>query len=104
MTAGDAVFAALADPTRRGLLGTVAERGPVTATELADDLPITRQAVAKHLRVLGDAGLVTPRREGRETRYEARPEPLREVTDWVDTVGAAWDRRLGRLRRQLEGG
>ena len=64
-----AVFDALSDSTRRQVLRGVAERGPVTATELATVLPITRQAVAKHLGVLRDAGLVEPERVGRETLF-----------------------------------
>lgn len=99
----DEVFTALGDPTRRTLLRTVASRGPVTATELAQGLPITRQAVAKHLAVLGSAGLVAATRRGRESRYEVRPAALREVTAWVDEVGADWDRRLDRLRHHLGG-
>ena len=97
----DAVFGALADPTRRGVLRLVAVRGPVTATELAADLPVTRQAITKHLGVLGDAGLVDARREGRETRYRAELEPLDVVSAWIDDVGSAWDERLARLRRHL---
>jgi DNA-binding transcriptional ArsR family regulator len=99
----DAVFSALADSTRRQLFRAVAQRAPVTATELAADLPITRQAVAKHLTLLADAGLVVPRRVGRETQYEARPANLDEVTRWVAETGAAWDERLVRLRRRLDG-
>lgn len=99
----DAVFAALADATRRELLCEVVDRAPVTATELAADRSISRQAVAKHLRALEEAGLVTARREGRETRYEADPAPLDAASAWIDATGAAWRRRLGRLRRALEG-
>ena len=69
------MFEALADPTRRAVLRDVAERGPVTATELAADLPVTRQAIAKHLAVLREAGLVDPERAGRETRFSATPGP-----------------------------
>lgn len=98
----DAVFAALADPTRRALLRTVAETGPRTATELASDLPISRQAVTKHLVQLDEAGLVSASRVGRETRYEATPEPLDEVRRWMDEVGERWDRRLVDLHRRLE--
>lgn len=100
----DAVFSALADGTRRGLLEAVAARGPVSATELAGDLPISRQAVAKHLDVLAAAGLVERRRSGRETLYEARTNPLGEVTDWIKAVDDRWDRRLSRLSRQFETG
>ena len=70
-----AVFEALADPTRRAVLRDVAEQGPRTATELAADLPVTRQAVAKHLAVLREAGLVAPARTGRETRFTATLAP-----------------------------
>ncbi len=101
--AADAVFAALADATRRELLREVVERAPVTATELAADRAITRQAVAKHLRALEEAGLVTARRAGRETRYQADPAPLAAASAWIDDTGAAWRRRLGRLRQVLEG-
>jgi DNA-binding transcriptional ArsR family regulator len=94
------VFEALADPTRRMLLRGVAERGPVTATELAADLPITRQAVAKHLTVLREAGLVEPTRAGRETRFSARPEPLTEAGQWLMATGSSWDDRLARLTRR----
>jgi DNA-binding transcriptional ArsR family regulator len=97
----DAVFSALADPTRRALLRAVTERAPVTATELAAELPISRQAVAKHLGVLGDAGLVTPSRVGREARYEARPDQLSAATDWITETAAAWDVRLDRLEQRL---
>ena len=92
-----AVFAALADPTRRSVLREVAERGPVTATELAGRLPVTRQAVAKHLAVLEGAGLVTPRREGRENRFTATTAPLATAERWLAAAGAAWDDRLARL-------
>jgi DNA-binding transcriptional ArsR family regulator len=95
-TAG-AVFAALADPTRREVLRHVAERGPVTATELADALPVTRQAVAKHLAVLQDAGLVAPRREGRENRFTATTAPLAAAERWLADAGRSWDDRLARL-------
>jgi DNA-binding transcriptional ArsR family regulator len=93
-----AVFAALADPTRRAVLRRVAEGGPLTATELADALPITRQAVAKHLAVLQDAGLVAPRREGRENRFSATTAPLGAAQQWLAEAGSAWDQRLARLR------
>lgn len=97
-----AVFSALADPTRRSLMQQVAERGTATATELAAGLPITRQAVAKHLGTLQDAGLVAAERLGRETRFSLTPDPLHDAMAWLADVGAAWDRRLERLRRHLE--
>ncbi len=98
----DAVFAALADPTRRRLLGRLAAQPSATATELAASEPVTRQAVVKHLQSLGEAGLVTPSRAGREVRYELTPAPLDDAVGWMVTVGAEWDRRLARLRSRLD--
>jgi DNA-binding transcriptional ArsR family regulator len=95
----DAVFGALADPTRRALLRAVVEQAPVTATQLAADLPISRQAVSKHLTVLDDAGLVVRRRVGRETRFEARLDELDTATRWIEQTDAAWRGRLDRLAR-----
>ncbi len=97
----DAVFAALADPSRRYAIEALATRGSVTATELAGELPVTRQAVAKHLRQLHAAGLVAPERSGRETRYRLTPEPLESALEWMERVGAEWDERLAALRRHL---
>ena len=97
------VFDALADPNRRYVLEALAERDTATATELASELPVTRQAVAKHLAALTEAGLVESRREGRETRYELTPQPLAGALDWMADVGAAWDARLSALRKHLTG-
>jgi DNA-binding transcriptional ArsR family regulator len=97
------VFAALADRTRREVLQAIAARGTATATELASELPVTRQAVAKHLAVLAGAGLVAGRREGRETRYRPTPAPLGEAIGWMATVGAEWDDRLAALQRHAAG-
>jgi DNA-binding transcriptional ArsR family regulator len=96
------VFAALADPTRRTVLEQVAARGSATATELAAPLGISRQAVAKHLGVLSDAGLVDGRRAGRETRYRPTPAPMGEAISWMTEVGGRWDERLAALERQVE--
>ncbi|HEV3402942.1 MAG TPA: metalloregulator ArsR/SmtB family transcription factor [Gaiellaceae bacterium] len=95
------VFFALADPNRRFLLETLAARGEATATELAAELPVTRQAVAKHLAALGDAGLVRSARTGRETRYRLTPEPLDAAVSWIEGVGAQWDERLAALAQHL---
>jgi DNA-binding transcriptional ArsR family regulator len=83
------VFSALADPSRRHVLGYIAERGTATATELTGELPITRQALTKHLVTLAGAGLVESERRGRETRYRLTP------------TGEEWDDRLDALRRHL---
>jgi DNA-binding transcriptional ArsR family regulator len=95
----DAVFAALADPTRRRVLRLVAERGPTSATLLERELPVTRQAIVKHLVVLSRAGLVTGQRSGQEVRYALVPDQLDEVSNWIAEVGARWDERLARLRQ-----
>src|SRR4051812_24642239 len=84
------VFGALADPSRRQVIGYLSERGTATATELTGELPMTRQAVAKHLATLADAGLVESQRQGRETRYR------------LTQAGAEWDDRLGALVRHLQ--
>ena len=93
------VWAALGDPTRRMILEQVASGGGLTATQLASGLPITRQAVAKHLAVLQEAGLVDGRRAGRELRYVPTPAPLGEAIGWMTAVGARWDDRLAALER-----
>ena len=98
------VFDALADPNRRFVLEALSQRDTATATELAAEMPVTRQAVAKHLAALNEAGLVESRREGRETRYELTPGPLATAMDWMAGVGAEWDSRLERLRTHLTGG
>jgi DNA-binding transcriptional ArsR family regulator len=83
------------------LVEAVAARGSATATELARDLPVTRQAVAKQLGALADAGLVRATRSGRETRYEVTPAPLEDALEWMVAVGGAWDDRLLALRSSL---
>ena len=98
------VFSALADANRRRLIGYLAARDSATATELAAELPVTRQAVAKHLDALSAAGLVTRRRRGREMRFELTPEPLAEAMSWMASVGAQWDERLAALRAYLDSG
>ena len=97
------LLVALADDTRRRVLDAVARRGTSTPTELAEIVGVTRQAVAKHLAVLQDAGLVTSERIGREARYRVVPGSLRPVADWVDRTDAAWHDRLGRLQERLAG-
>jgi DNA-binding transcriptional ArsR family regulator len=96
------VFGALADPTRREVMRSLAEQPGLTASLLAGELPMTRQAVSKHLNALSEAGLVTARREGRETRYTLTPAPLADAMMWMTEVGAEWDERLARLARRSE--
>jgi DNA-binding transcriptional ArsR family regulator len=100
----DAVFAALSDPTRRSLYATLGERGEATATDLARELPVTRQAVQKHLGTLAAAGLVATRRDGREVLYRPTPAPMSEALAWMAEVGGQWDDRLAALERQLARG
>ena len=97
----DLVFGALADPTRRHLIELLAAEPGATATGLAATMPISRQAVAKHLKLLGEAGLVRSRRRGREALFELEPEPLGEAVAWIGSVGADWDQSLDGLRRLL---
>jgi DNA-binding transcriptional ArsR family regulator len=98
----DAVFEALADPMRRRLLSRVSAQ-PSTATELAAQLPISRQAVAKHLTSLSRAGLLARERSGRDVRYRITPAPLSEAVSWMAEVGGQWDVRLDRLARSFGG-
>ncbi len=98
-----AVFAALADPTRRKVVETLLRDGTTSVPALSATLPITRQAVAKHLATLDHAGLVerAPGR-GREVRYRVRPGALVPASAWMRGAESAWDGRLARLKRSLE--
>jgi DNA-binding transcriptional ArsR family regulator len=102
--AAGAVFSALADPTRRRIVRALADGEAVTASSLAAGLPVTRQAVAKHLAALRTAGLAVGEPAGRETRYRLTPEPFTDAVRWMASTGARWDDRLARLERRLEGG
>ena len=96
------VLSALADPTRRELLERLSKHGGTTATKLAAELPITRQAIVQHLAVLDDVGLVVARREGRERHFEVRTDPLTETARWTESLAAQWDARLEAIRRIAE--
>jgi DNA-binding transcriptional ArsR family regulator len=98
----DSVLGALADPTRRQLLDLLAAQGEATATTLAGQLPVSRQAVVKHLAVLDAAGLVTGGRVGREVRYAVRPAALDATARWMASLAADWDRRLATIKRVAE--
>ena len=97
----DAVFVAVADPTRRLLIERLRRDGPSSITDLTTGLAITRQAVTKHLDALGAAGLVRIRRDGRQRLHELDAEPLQAVDDWLRPYAEAWDTRLDALRRHL---
>lgn len=97
------VFAALADPTRRAILATLASDGPSTATDLADRLPITRQAIAKHLGLLAEAGLVSAEQgERRRVRYRVRPAPMQVAQQFLAALARDWDRSLNALAAHLD--
>ncbi len=98
----DALWAAVAEPTRRRVLESLLEHGEATTTTLAGGLPVTRQAVAKHLVVLSRVGLVAGQRHGREVRYAVRPERLDDAAQAMARVAAQWDRRLARIKRLAE--
>jgi DNA-binding transcriptional ArsR family regulator len=98
----DSVIVALADPTRRQLLELLAAQGEATATTLAERLPVSRQAVVKHLAVLDAAGLVSGNRIGREVRYAVRPAALDGTARWMAALAADWDRRLAAIKRAAE--
>ncbi|NUS02302.1 MAG: helix-turn-helix transcriptional regulator [Nonomuraea sp.] len=98
------VFIALADPSRRAILATLAARGPATATDLAARLPITRQAIAKHLGLLTEAGLVTPEPgERRRVRYRLRSGPMRVAQQFLAALARDWDGPLDALKQHLDG-
>ena len=84
------------------MVQAMAQGSAVTATELADRLPITRQAIVKHLGALGVAGLVAGERQGREVRYRLTPDVMADAMAWMADVGAQWDRRLASLETFLE--
>ena len=95
------VFAAVADPTRREIIRLLAEQD-LSIAAIAGHFPISRTAVTKHLQVLSEAGLLTRRRAGRETRYTLQPGPLADLQRWVSSYERYWDDRLGALRRYVE--
>ncbi len=101
MPVDDATFEALADPTRRLLLSRLRESDGLSLNELSAGLPMSRQAVTKHLDALQTAGLVRIRRLGRQRLHELEPLPLKTVHDWLAPYADAWDERLASLRRHL---
>ena len=98
----DEVLVALADPTRRRLLDVLSARPQSTATALAEKLPVSRQAIVKHLAVLEQAGLVEARKRGRDVQFSVRPERLEATARWMHGVATAWDERLNAIKRLAE--
>ena len=99
----EAVFTALADPTRRAILAALAADGPATATDLALRLPITRQAIAKHLALLTEAGLVAAEPgERRRVRYRLRSAPMQVAQQFLAAMARDWDRQLDALKDHLD--
>lgn len=96
------VFAALGDETRWSVLVALGE-GDASASALAGRLPVSRQAIAKHLAVLEEVGLVEPVRVGREVRYRVLGSQLRSTATRLEAIGAEWDRRLATIRDIAEG-
>lgn len=97
------VFISLADPSRRAILATLASEGPATATDLAGRLPITRQAIAKHLALLTEAGLVHAEPgERRRIRYRLRSAPMRVAQQFLAALARDWDGRLDALKDHLD--
>jgi DNA-binding transcriptional ArsR family regulator len=96
----DDVFDALADPTRRRIVERLG-RAPATAGEIAEHLPVTRQAVVKHLAILEETGLVRGERDGRRVVFRLTPGRFADAAEWMHDVGAAWDRRLDKLARRV---
>lgn len=91
------LFGALGDPTRRSLFERLSSGGPASASQLAHELPITRQAIAKHISTLESAGLVTRQGAGREVRFAANPQRLGELGSWSARVNRQWQDRIQRL-------
>ena len=99
----EAVFAALAEPTRRSILSSLAARGPATATDLAGLLPISRQAITKHLELLAASGLVLAEPgERRRIRYRVNAAPMTVAQSYLAALAQDWDSKLARLQRALD--
>ncbi|MGH2632963.1 MAG: ArsR/SmtB family transcription factor [Tepidiformaceae bacterium] len=98
----DELWEAMADPTRRKLVDLLVAQGHATATTLTADMPVSRQAVSKHLSILQRVGLIDGHRQGREVRYEVREERLAEAAGALSEVAHRWDRRLQAIKHLAE--
>jgi DNA-binding transcriptional ArsR family regulator len=101
-TAPDAVFNALADPTRRAIFERLSREGEQTVRMLTDNAGVSQPAVSKHLGVLKLAGLVRARHRGRQTHYSARPRALAPLVDWMSYCSRFWHDRFDRLEDLLK--
>jgi ArsR family transcriptional regulator, cadmium/lead-responsive transcriptional repressor len=100
--AGDELWSAIADPSRRRVLDLLVSNGDVSASWLAGQVPFSRQAVSKHLVVLEEAGLVSRRKQGREVLYQVEADRLVQAIRAMADLAARWDRRLGSIKRLAE--
>lgn len=100
--AADSVFRALADPTRRAIFERLTRNGELTVHALTERAGVSQPMVSKHLAALKRARLVRHRHQGRETHYQARPEALAPLVDWIGDYGAFWQSRFDRLGEVLE--
>ena len=98
----DLVLSALADPMRRRILDLLGEGRALSASSMADALPVSRQAVVQHLAVLQRSGLVSGRKSGREVLFSVRPEALTGTASWMNTLAESWTQRLALLKRAAE--
>jgi len=98
------VFAAVASPARRQLLGLLLEQGPLPVQDLAAHFAMRRPSVSEHLRVLKDAGLVSERKAGRQRYYHLEPQPLRDLSRWLSPYERFWREKLSGLRDLLDSG
>ncbi|CAM3420682.1 metalloregulator ArsR/SmtB family transcription factor [Paenibacillus lupini] len=96
------VFDAIADPTRRQLIRLLAETEEIPLHVITAQFPIGRTAVSKHLAILKEAGLVTDRKVGRETRFRLNASPIKEIQDWVAFYSKSWSTNMKRLNELLE--
>jgi len=95
------IFRAIADPTRRAIIGMLAN-GEMTIGDVANRFEVSRPAIAKHLGILRDGGLVSVRESGRERVHKLEPMALKPVEDWLDHFSHFWDEKLGKLKAAIE--
>jgi len=97
------VFRAISDPTRRAIIGMLADQA-MSVGEVADHFDMTRPAIAKHLKILGEGGLITVEAKGRERINRLNPAPLQSISEWISVFDRFWDERLAKLKEEVESG